>query len=270
MLQIEQEFLFDRRQAWLQATDQNIKAIEERRDAEIEALKEMELSEKGAAEARRLIWETAAQDIIDIEKQKNLTITNSLEELNEGFKGAFEGQLDTFIEDLTRGELSFKNFVNAIISEVNRLTARQLSKEISQALFGGGQGAGGGSGLGTLLGLAGTALGALGGGGLASTAGGYGSTVVSGAELTAYGAPLRQRGGPVVPGQAYLVGESGAELFRSASAGEIIPNDQIGSGRPVVVNMTINTPDANSFRASQSQIAAETSVALRRADARGN
>jgi hypothetical protein len=47
-------------------------------------------------------------------------------------------------------------------------------------------------------------------------------------------------GGMVVPGQAYLVGERGPEMFTSASAGAIIPNSGLGGG--LTVNVTHNGP----------------------------
>lgn len=46
-------------------------------------------------------------------------------------------------------------------------------------------------------------------------------------------------GGPVFPGQTYLVGERGPELFRAGASGSIIPNSQIGRGgmTPLQVNI---------------------------------
>lgn len=41
--------------------------------------------------------------------------------------------------------------------------------------------------------------------------------------------PERATGGPVAAGQTYLVGEKGPELFRSRTAGTIVPNDQLAS-----------------------------------------
>ncbi len=64
----------------------------------------------------------------------------------------------------------------------------------------------------------------------------------------------RADGGPVVPGNAYLVGERGPEVFRPASAGTI---EQGGAAARVVVNFNLGEgADINSFRRSQGQIAA--------------
>jgi phage-related minor tail protein len=84
---------------------------------------------------------------------------------------------------------------------------------------------------------------------------------VVGAILPVAGA--RAAGGPVAAGQTYLVGEKGPELFTPASDGAITPNAAL-RGASVTVN--INTPDAQSFLKSRSQVAAM----LARAVAQGN
>jgi phage-related minor tail protein len=70
-------------------------------------------------------------------------------------------------------------------------------------------------------------------------------------------------GGPVAAGESYLVGEQGPELFTPSSSGTIAPNGAVASARPSVV-VNINTPDAQSFVKSQSQIAAMMARALAR------
>jgi phage-related minor tail protein len=70
-------------------------------------------------------------------------------------------------------------------------------------------------------------------------------------------------GGPVAAGESYLVGEQGPELFTPSSSGQIAPNNAVASARPSVV-VNINTPDAQSFLKSQSQIAAMMARALAR------
>jgi phage-related minor tail protein len=70
-------------------------------------------------------------------------------------------------------------------------------------------------------------------------------------------------GGPVAAGESYLVGEQGPELFTPSSNGSIAPNGAMQSARPTVV-VNINTPDAQSFVKSQSQIAAMMARALAR------
>jgi hypothetical protein len=49
--------------------------------------------------------------------------------------------------------------------------------------------------------------------------------------------PGRAKGGPVMGGSPYIVGERGPELFVPGSSGTIIPNDKMGGGVNVVVNV---------------------------------
>jgi len=72
----------------------------------------------------------------------------------------------------------------------------------------------------------------------------------------------RASGGAVLPGQSYLVGERGPELFTPSAAG------RIGAAGPGPINVSIALPgvsNVESFRASETQIAA----ALARVIAKG-
>lgn len=71
-------------------------------------------------------------------------------------------------------------------------------------------------------------------------------------------------GGPVKPGETYLVGEEGPELFTPAGAGTIASNAELRSRAAPQIVFNVSTPDASSFLKSQSQIAAMMSRALAR------
>ena len=74
-------------------------------------------------------------------------------------------------------------------------------------------------------------------------------------------AGARATGGPVMPGQSYLVGEQGPELFTPSGNGSITSNAALASARPsVTVNIT--TPDAGSFLKSKAQVAAMLAKAV--------
>jgi lambda family phage tail tape measure protein len=64
--------------------------------------------------------------------------------------------------------------------------------------------------------------------------------------------PGRALGGPVLPNQPYIVGEKGPEVFLPNAAGNIIPNNKLGSGGAfgggASVTYNINAVDAPSFR----------------------
>ena len=56
-----------------------------------------------------------------------------------------------------------------------------------------------------------------------------------------------EKGGRPPMNQPSLVGEKGPELFVPDTAGRIIPNNQLGSEKPVNVNFNITTVDASGF-----------------------
>ncbi|MFZ1991858.1 MAG: phage tail tape measure C-terminal domain-containing protein [Alphaproteobacteria bacterium] len=74
----------------------------------------------------------------------------------------------------------------------------------------------------------------------------------------------RATGGPVSSSQAYLVGEHGPELFVPSGAGQIDPLTNY-RGQGVTVNFNVTSPDAESFRRTETQLTAM----LARAVARG-
>jgi len=58
--------------------------------------------------------------------------------------------------------------------------------------------------------------------------------------------PGRRMGGPVTAGQPYITGEAGKELFIPQSAGNIVPNDRMGSGG-MTLNFNISAIDTSDF-----------------------
>jgi hypothetical protein len=74
-------------------------------------------------------------------------------------------------------------------------------------------------------------------------------------------------GGNVAGGSPVMVGERGPELFVPHSGGKIVNNQNIngGMGGNINLHMTVITPDAGSFRASQGQILSEAAQSIARA-----
>jgi hypothetical protein len=56
---------------------------------------------------------------------------------------------------------------------------------------------------------------------------------------------FREKGGPMAAGSPYIVGEQGPELVVPSSASSVIPNDKLGGGGNVTINVTTN--DASGF-----------------------
>jgi len=85
--------------------------------------------------------------------------------------------------------------------------------------------------------------------------------------MIAGGTPGMALGGSTTPGQTYIVGENGPEMFVPSGPGRIVPNNQTravlaGGGANFTIN--IQTQDAKSFMQSRSQI---QSTVLQLADA---
>jgi hypothetical protein len=117
----------------------------------------------------------------------------------------------------------------------------------------------------TLLGnFGGGTSGGSGGGGILSTLGGFAKSIggIFGGFLAG--------GGDTQPGRAYIVGEKRPELFVPGQAGRVVPSVTNGNStyNHTSVNMTINTPDADSFRRSQGQISSSMGAAASRGQAR--
>lgn len=106
-------------------------------------------------------------------------------------------------------------------------------------------------------------IGAIGGGGT----GGLGG-VLAGLLGGLIGLPGRATGGPVGPGQAYLVGERGPELFVPTASGRVETMAGAG-GREVRVSITVNAPagsEPRALAASSRQIARAVKAALLRVE----
>lgn len=174
-------------------------------------------------------------------------VRTPFEQLQSGFNavfGALQSSIDQFVET---GKFSFKDFASSVLQDLQKIALKAL---LVQAITAGAGAAG--FNVQALFGAAGGG----GGGGVAAAIG---------------GATKRQGGGPVAADQPFKVGESGTELFVPARRGRIVSNSELsglGGRQQVVQNFTINTPDADSFRRSESQILKGASRNLRRAEIR--
>jgi hypothetical protein len=91
---------------------------------------------------------------------------------------------------------------------------------------------------------------------------------ISGAISSAF--PGMQKGGPVMGGNAYIVGEKGPELFVPPVAGNIVPNQQVAGMLPnnnVTVSNTFYLA-APADKRTQQQVAAMAGMSVQRAIAR--
>lgn len=173
-------------------------------------------------------------------------LTDTGRHVEEALVNTFRNAEDALVEFVTTGKLAFGDFVNSLIADLARLAIRQsILGPLSTLLLGdtGGQASGGGSFSHQAV-LADVAPSLLPGGqhGAEFVVGGFGG--VDNNTLSVNGQPRLR----VSRGERVIVQ----------------PRDG-GGGRPIHVHMTINTPDANSFRRSQGQIMADAFAAAWRA-----
>ena len=79
------------------------------------------------------------------------------------------------------------------------------------------------------------------------------------------GLPGRATGGPVSPGQAYLVGERGPELFVPTSAGAVAANGAGAGARDLRVSITVNAPSGSDAPQALQRSSRQVASAVRRA-----
>ncbi len=157
-------------------------------------------------------------------------------EINEAMEGVAVDGLDNLIGGIAKAKGDFKQLgdvvssvADDIIASLLRIGLQKGIAAIFGSLFGGsssnnavaalfGDGGSGGTGLVTAADPLSVSLGKIG-------------NTLSGA---------RARGGSVVGGRNYLVGEMGPEIFTASRSGNIIANDDIPMGGARTVNQTIN------------------------------
>jgi hypothetical protein len=177
--------------------------------------------------------------------------------LGNALVGAFRSAEDAIAKFVTTGKLDFKALADSILADITRIAVRSaILGPLANALAGGG-------------GLFGGLFG--GGGGILSGifhAGGMVGAPAPQRLVPAYafaGAPRMHRGGMAAlrPDEVPAILQRGEMVLSRAQLAAM------GSARdtrpPVSVVMNIATPDANSFRYAQGQIAADAARAIERA-----
>jgi hypothetical protein len=155
---------------------------------------------------------------------------------NDMFETAFSDNFAKVIDGTESVRNAFNNMMNSIFSQLSKLAAQDIAKQI----FGGaGGGASGGGGLFSMLGSlfsggGGSGLAAGQAGPPANLAGSSGGFFSSIASLFSGAAA---DGGDVSGNKAYLVGERGPELFMPGRSGSIAPAGSFGGSTVVHVHM---------------------------------
>ena len=148
-----------------------------------------------------------------------------MEDIAKNMAQNMQGALSDFLFDPFKDGTD--GMLDAFSNILRRMAAEAASAFIIQQLFGIGGGPGGGGGGGLIQ----AGLSALGG---------------------LFGA--RAHGGPVNAGQPYLVGERGPELVVPNANSQVVNARETAGMGGASVNMTVVTPDADSFRRSSRQV----------------
>jgi hypothetical protein len=235
---------------------------DEQYQIEVEALeKRLEIAERdpnlNPAERQKIL-----DQMLDLQRKHELDVLGlkheSAEEQAKYMVEAIGEIQDSFSDNfqaLIKGAKSLKEALLDFINDITAALQKAAAKQVADQLFSGGGGGGG-----FLSSLFGGGSGGGGGGGFASLFGGlFGGGSGAGAGMGYTGAmasiPSLDVGTPYVPN----------DMLAFIHKGErIVPADQNKAGTMggVTVNMTVNTPDANSFKRSQGQIAKSVQQSL--------
>ncbi len=234
---------FNELQREAQRIIRNTRTPLERYNKEMELLNK--LLEKGyinqetfgrAMEKAQETLEDAAEKTSDTIEDKFKNLGSSMESSISDSLNAMEGGFD-----------SFGDFAKSFLSDLNSALIDFALKDLGISGKGG-----------IIDGLFGSITGLFGGGG----SGGGAGSLFSG--ISSFFGGFFADGGTLKRGQFGVVGERGPELaFSGNSPMNIIPGGMMPA--PVTVNMNIQTPDAQGFRQSQGQIAADMARSIERA-----
>ncbi len=224
-------------------------------EAEVQALEAI-----AKASGQASLVQQADQARLALERLK-ATVDPFGDRFREIFTDSATGALTDFITGTKTASQAFKAFADSVLQQISRIIAQNFAEN----LF--GKGSGGGDLIGGLFGSIFGSGGKSSGGGDVSSgiAGQVGSDLLS----AIFGGGLA-RGGDVLAGREYNVGEFGPEKFRPRVNGTIIPNDQMnGGGRPLAVTNNF-VLQGNPSTDTQAQIATKVGQGIQRAMARGN
>lgn len=198
-----------------EAMDEEVKIVEEGERRKEEARRDALKGAKGAVE-------DYIDDANNLAAQTNALVMNTLGNLE-----------DALVDFAKTGKLTFDDLANSIINDILRIGAKQLTANIAGGLLG--------------------AFGGGAGGGASAFAGlfDHGGNIGSGQ----WGI-VGENGPEIVQGPAAVTGrrETAAKLDRAISRVESGRTDSRMMTSDVNVNMTVVTPDANSFRKSERQV----------------
>jgi len=183
-------------------------------------------------------------------------------QIGDALVSAFRGAEDALLTLVTKSKVDFRDLANSILEDITRIALRSAVLGPLANWLGGALG-GIGGGLGGSLGGSLTAA-------VAHSGGVIGASMLPQRQVPAMafaGAPRLHAGGMVGlrPDEVPAILQRGERVLSRREVSEGQRGGGNGRDGGVTVNMTITTPDADSFRRSQGQITAEMSRAIARA-----
>lgn len=271
-------------------------AIAKEKELNDELQKQLDLREK-LYQAQR----TASYGITDWFNQLNDAATNSAQIIQDALQGAFDASASAIEGFLNTGRLDFKKWTQDITRMVNNMVSKEITTSLFNMMNPNGKGATQGGGLlTTLFNLGMSAWGASSGAGMGLAASGFSSNIAASGALASTAGPMSNsfyamfagasakgnafnggnpirfaRGGIVNRATGFGMSNGRWGVMGEAGPEGILPLARDAQGRlgvrgggnsPTI--MYIQTPDANSFRKSRTQIMNQYSLAIARQRAR--
>lgn len=163
----------------------------------------------------------------DFLKEWNENATNYGKMTKDFMQGVTDGIVDMLLTAVKTGEFSFKKLTQFILDYIMKmLIIRAITPFMNMAVDWLG---------GMMSGLGGAAS------SVASGASNYSFSGGGGMGMTYGGLRARANGGPVWPGESFLVGERGPEVFTPRTGGYITPNESLRTGGGgTTINVQVN------------------------------
>jgi tape measure domain-containing protein len=194
--------------------DTQLAGIQERKDAELAALRATTTAE----ENKTKLYMSFSEGLAEASREATRQVLDEAEFAKQIFNNAMNDFSNAILKFVETGKLSFKDLFRSLMAEMIKMQAKKLFLQF----FGGD-------------GLFGKTLG------------------IKPTPTAAPAIPGLATGGPAMAGQPYIVGERGPELFVPSGPGTVIPNNRLGGsgggiGGVTQITYNIQAVDALSFK----------------------
>ena len=214
--------------------NQQAESIKRARDPLYAYLKDMEVLRKNVQEGTDTfnIMESEITKTFETAVSKLTPMQEEVQKLSLSIAEDLGSSLANVVTGAQSAEDAMKQFVARAIQDLIKLALKMDEINNKQINVGSG-GGGGGNIISTII------------KGISSLAGSASGGMTDDQAMIGQ----RAKGGPVMGGRTYLVGEKGPELFTAPKSGHIVPNNQLGGGTVVNQTFQISTGVSQTVRA---------------------